>query len=158
MASRVAPITAREYRALAELRYAVRRFLTFSEVAARAAHVEPQQHQLLLALKGMPPDERPTVGAVAERLQLQHNSAVELAQRSMERGLVERRSSPTDRREVLLHLTSRGERLLRRLSLTHRTELRSTGPTLMRALAELVDGGTTRTVGAVKKKAKRKAD
>jgi DNA-binding MarR family transcriptional regulator len=135
-------ISTREYRALAELRYIVRRFLNFSEAAARDAKVEPQQHQLLLALKGMPPGGRPTVGAVAERLQLRHNSAVELTQRSIERGLVERRASETDRREVLLRITPRGERLLRRLSLAHRTELRSTGPILARALAELVDGSS----------------
>ena len=137
--TRDAQISTREYRALAELRYAVRRFLNFSEAAARGAKVEPQQHQLLLALKGMPPGGRPTVGAVAERLQLRHNSAVELTQRSIERGLVKRAGSQTDRREVLLRITPRGERLLRRLSLAHRTELRSTGPILARALAELVD-------------------
>jgi hypothetical protein len=66
-------ISAREYRALAELRYVVRRFLNFSEAAARAAKVEPQQHQLLLALKGLPPGERPTVRTIAERLQLRHS-------------------------------------------------------------------------------------
>lgn len=143
--ARPAQISTREYRALAELRYVVRRFLNFSEAAARAARIEPQQHQLLLALKGMPPKCRPTVGTVAERLQLQHNSAVELAKRSIERGLLERRSSQTDRREVLLHITPRGERLLRRLSLAHRAELRSAGPVLVRALEELVDGGGART-------------
>src|SRR5689334_5553614 len=108
--ARAAQISTREYRALAELRYVIRRFLNFSEAAARDAKVEPQQHQLLLALKGMPPGGRPTVGAIAERLQLRHNSAVELAQRSIERGLLERRGSQTDRREVLLRITPRGER------------------------------------------------
>src|SRR5664280_1936379 len=68
-------IVAREYRALAELRYVVRRFLSFSAEAARAANVEPQQHQLLLAIKGLPPELRPTIGVAAERLQLQHHSA-----------------------------------------------------------------------------------
>jgi DNA-binding MarR family transcriptional regulator len=148
-----AQISRREYRALAELRYVVRRFLNFSEAAARAASIEPQQHQLLLALKGMPPTCRPTVGKVAERLQLQHNSAVELAKRSIERGLLERRSSQADRREVLLHITPRGERLLRRLSLAHRSELRSAAPVLVRALEELVDGGGARAKKTSKKKA-----
>jgi DNA-binding MarR family transcriptional regulator len=146
-----ARISTREYRALAELRYAVRCFLNFSEAAARDAKVEPQQHQLLLALKGMPPGGRPTVGAVAERLQLRHNSAVELVQRSVESGLVERRGSQTDRREVLLRITPRGERLLRRLSLAHRAELRSTGPILARALAELVDTGGPRAANTSRK-------
>ena len=147
-----AQISTREYRALAELRYVVRRFLNFSEAAARAAGIEPQQHQLLLALKGMPTKCRPTVGTVAERLQLQHNSAVELAKRSIERGLLERRSSQADRREVLLYITPQGERLLGRLSLAHREELRSAGPVLARALEELVNGGRVRTKKTSKKK------
>src|SRR5216110_2037665 len=106
MPTMASEISLPDYRALAQLRYVVRRFLTFSETAARAAKVEPQQHQLLLAIKGMPPNRRPTIGALAERLQLQHNSAVELARRSLERGLVARRSSDEDRREVLLYITA----------------------------------------------------
>jgi len=131
-------IVAREYRALAELRYVVRRFLSFSAEAARAANVEPQQHQLLLAIKGLPPELRPTIGVAAERLQLQHHSAVELAKRSIGQGLLKRRTSDSDRREVLLHITPSGERLLRRLSLMHRKELRSAAPSLVRALEEIV--------------------
>jgi DNA-binding MarR family transcriptional regulator len=151
MVTKTAQISTREYRALAELRHVVRRFLNFSEAAARAAKIEPQQHQLLLALKGLPPEGRPTVGTVAERLQLHHNSAVELAKRSIDRGLVERRGNRADRREVLLHITPHGERLLRRLSLVHRAELRSAGPTLMRALEELVHGGGLRASPSKKK-------
>jgi DNA-binding MarR family transcriptional regulator len=132
------PITAREYRALAELRYVIRRFVNFSEAAAREAGVEPQQHQLLLALKGLPAASRPTIGAVAERLQLQHNSAVELAKRSIDRGLLERKQSESDRREVLLGVTEEGERVLARLSIAHRAELRSSGPALTQALEALV--------------------
>ena len=129
---------ARQYRALAELRYQIRCFLTFSEAAARAAGVEPQQHQLLLVLKALGPDERPTIRIIAERLQIQHNSAVELAKRSAERGLVERRTNREDRREASLRLTPAGERLLRRLSIAHRSELRSAAPRLVEALGALV--------------------
>jgi DNA-binding MarR family transcriptional regulator len=154
MTAKTPQIPVRDYRALAEVRYVVRRFLNFSEASARAANVEPQQHQLLLALKGLPEGWRPTIGAVADRLQLHHNSAVELAQRSIERGLVERLSSETDRREVLLRITPRGERLLRRLSLAHRTELRSAGPVLARALDALVDGNRAPRMIASKKKAR----
>lgn len=156
MANRAAQISTREYRALAELRYVVRRFLNFSEAAARGARVEPQQHQLLLVLKGMPSKCRPTISTVAERLQLHHNSAVELAQRSIERGLVERRSNAADRREVLLHITPEGERLLRRLSIAHRAELRSAGPVLARALEQLVAGDAARAPRSSKKKVTRK--
>lgn len=135
---RASRIFAREYRALAELRYVIRRFLSFSAEAARAAKVEPQQHQLLLAIKGLPPDLRPTIGVAAEHLQLQHNSAVELVKRSIGHGLLERRANKNDHREVLLHITPSGERLLRRLSLAHRKELRSAGPVLLQALEEIV--------------------
>jgi len=136
-------ISAREYRALAELRYQIRRFLNFSEAIARAAAVEPQQHQLLLAIRGLPQSQRPTIRAIAERLQIQHNSAVELVQRSVERGLVDRRTGPEDRREASLHLTPRGARLLRRLTVGHRDELRSAAPELVRALDRLF--GPTRS-------------
>jgi len=129
---------ARQYRALAELRYQIRRFLTFSEAAARDAGVEPQQHQLLLVLKALRPDGKPTIRTIADRLQIQHNSAVELVKRSVERGLVERRTSREDRREASLHLSRAGERLLRRLSIAHRSELRSAAPLLLHALDALL--------------------
>jgi len=127
-----------QYRALAELRYQIRRFLAFSEVATREAGVEPQQHQLLLVLKTIRSDERPTVALVAERLQIRHNSAVDLVRRSVERGLVERRTSVADRREASLQITPSGQRLLRRLSIAHRKELRSAGPLLVGALEEIL--------------------
>lgn len=129
-----------QYRALAELRYRIRCFLTFSESAARAAKVEAQQHQLLLVLKALPADEKPTVRVVAERLQIRHNSAVDLVKRTVERGLVERRTSAEDRREASLRLTPAGQRLLRRLSLAHRSELSSAAPALVDALRMIVAG------------------
>jgi DNA-binding MarR family transcriptional regulator len=132
-------LTEHEYRALGELRYQIRRFLAFSEAAARDAGVEPQQHQLLLVLKSLPPETRPTVRAVAERLLIQHNSAVELIKRSVDRGLVERRTGEEDRREASLHVTPAGQRVLRGLSLAHRAELRSGAPLLARAFDPLVD-------------------
>jgi DNA-binding MarR family transcriptional regulator len=132
-----ARVSERDYRALAELRYVIRRFLSFSAEAARAAGIEPQQHQLLLVIKGLPAELAPTIGVVAERLQLHHNSAVELVQRAEERGMVKRRTGEADRRQVLLQVTPRGERLLRRLSVLHRAEFRSAAPVLVAALEEL---------------------
>lgn len=123
-----------DYQALAVLRYEIRRFLNFSEQAARAAGLEPQQHQALLALKGLPRSKNATVGVLAERLQIQPHSAVELIDRLEARGLVRRARSTADRREVLLRPTLQGERLLRELSRAHRAELKSAGPTLLRAL------------------------
>ena len=102
-----------DYRALAELRYQVRLFLHFSEREARKMGLEPQQHQLMLALKGLPPGRRPTVGTLAERLQIQHHSTVELVNRLSAGGLVRRNRGDEDRRQVLLGLTPKGERGLR---------------------------------------------
>ena len=127
-----------EYEALAEIRYRIRRFLVFSEASAREVGVEPQQHQLLLAVRGMPEGVPPTIGRVAERLQLQHNSTVELVNRSCEKGLLEKHASPGDRREVHLQITARGMRLLEKLAVSHRTELRKAAPALVDALMALV--------------------
>ncbi len=131
-------ITAAEYRALSEFRYQIRRFLRFSEQAARRAGLEPQQHQLLLLLKGLPPEVPPRIGVVAERLQIQHHSAVELADRLVRRGFIKRQRGGGDRREVLLELTARGEKVLQELSVHHREELKSAGPTLVGALQTLM--------------------
>jgi len=126
-------LTPTDYESLAELRYQIRRFLHFSEQASRAAGLEPRQHQLLLALKGLPKDTRPRIGELAERLQIQHHSAVELVNRLSRSGYVKRRPGE-DRREVLLLLTPKGEKVLRELSLHHKSELRNAGPSLVGAL------------------------
>jgi len=140
-------LTAADYHALAEFRCQLRRFLRFSEQAARRAGLEPQHHQLLLALKGMPAGMPPTIGALAERLQLRHHSAVELVDRMEARRLVRRFHAGADRRQVLVRLTPRGQRMLPRLSLAHRAELRSVAPSLLRTLGELVGNGTRRRRG-----------
>lgn len=132
-------LTVRDYESLAEFRHYIRRFLRFSERAARNAGLEPRQHQLLLALKGLPSTVRPRIGELAERLQIQHHSAVELVNRLEAAGFVRRHRGSQDRREVLLKLTSRGERVLQELSIHHRTELRSQGPELLAALRQLLD-------------------
>src|SRR5712692_1857548 len=127
-----------DYRALAEFRYRIRRYLRFSEQAARAAGLEPQQHQLLLALKGLPDKKRRTISALAERLQIHHHTTVELVDRLEERGLVRRSRDKIDRRQVLVSPTSKGEELLRDLSLHHLDELESVGPELVQVLKKLV--------------------
>lgn len=130
----------REYQALAEIRYRIRVFLAFSEARARAAGMEPGQHQLLLTIRGLPDDQRPTIGAVAERLGVQHHSAVELAGRAERAGLIARRSGTDDRREVILAVTARGERVLDALSREHRAELATSAPALLRALRAAIAG------------------
>ena len=123
-----------DYQSLADLRYEIRKFLHFSEQAARAAGVEPHQHQFMLALKGLPKGVRPRIGELAERLQIRHHSAVELVNRLSAGGYIRRHRAEDDRREVLLALTPGGERALRELSLHHRHELRLRGPALVAAL------------------------
>jgi DNA-binding MarR family transcriptional regulator len=127
-----------EYEALAELRYQIRRFLRFSEQVAREAGLEPRQHQLMLALKGIPKGVRPKIAEVAERLQIQHHSTVELVNRLADRGLIKRQRGGNDRREVLLSLTPKGEKVLRDLSLHHRDELRHQGPELVSAMMRVM--------------------
>jgi len=126
------------FRKLADFRYQIRQFLHFSEAAARANGIEPQQHQLLLAIKGLPHGVRPTITALSERLCLRHHSTVELINRLAEHGAIVRHPSEQDRREVLIDLTPHGEELLRRLSLLHWQELQTTGPELSEALQAIV--------------------
>jgi len=133
-------LTLSDYESLAELRYQLRCFLSFSEQAARAAGLEPRQHQLMLSLKGLPSDARPTIGELAERMQIQHHSTVELVNRLSTAGYVRRLRDGEDRREVLLALTPKGEKVLRKLSLHHRAELRSAGPALVGALRRAMRG------------------
>ena len=126
------------YKALAEFRYQIRRFLRFSEETARAGGLEPQQYQLMLALKGLPGDVRGRIGEIAERLQIQHHSTVELVDRLVRRGLIKRRRSGSDRREVFLEFTPRGDKLLQEMALRHRAELRELAPDLVAALKRVV--------------------
>lgn len=133
-------ITIDDYRGLGEFRYQIRRFVRFSEQVARAAGIVPQQHQLLLAIKGLPEGRRATISDLAERMQLQHHSTVELVDRLEERGLVERCRDEEDQRRVLLKLTQQGEEVLSNLSRHTLTELRSIGPGLVSALNALIDG------------------
>lgn len=126
-----------EYRALAEFRYQIRRFLGFSEELVRAAGMEPQQHQLLLAIKGLPDGVTATVGELAERLQLKHHSTVELVNRLEKLRYVARAASQEDRRQVIVRLTPSGAGILRKLSLSHHQELEVAGPRLSKALRSI---------------------
>jgi len=133
-------ISLSQYQSLAEFHYQLRRFLHFSEQAARSVGLEPQQHQLLLALKGLPQGRPATVGELAERLQIQHHSTVELINRMVEKNFLERSRDESDQRKVIIHLTPYGEEILRKLSLLHRTELRSSGPELVHSLNSVING------------------
>jgi len=120
----VEELTCRDYRALAEFRSALRRFLRFSEEAARGEGLSPNQHQLLLAVRGWPDDGSPTIGGLAAALALRHHSTVELVGRAEEAGLVVLHRDPDDRRRQLVAVTASGNAKLARLSALHRDELR----------------------------------
>jgi len=136
--SRSQQLTASDYRALADFRYQIRQFLHFSEKAARDAGIQPQQHQLMLAVKGTDPATEPTITQIAARMHLRHHSVVELADRLSELGLIRKRRAEKDRRRVLLEITPRGEALLRKLSIIHRAELKLLRAALIKSLDELI--------------------
>ena len=126
-----------DYRQIEEFRFQIRRFLTFSETAAQAAGIEPQQHQALLVLRAAGTENLPTIGHIAGRLLLKHHSAVGLVDRLQALGLITRRANPNDARQVLVRLTSKGDRILHHLSIAHRTELDDTAPRLIEILRSI---------------------
>jgi DNA-binding MarR family transcriptional regulator len=130
----------RDYQALADFRFHIRRFLRFSEEAAHGEGLEPQQHQFLLVIQAVTEPASPTVGEVAERLLIHHHSAVGLADRLEHRGLVERIRDVADRRQIHLRLTQPGTDILMRLSALHHRELEQTGPELVAALQAVLGG------------------
>jgi len=137
--SRPADLADHDYRILATFRHALRVFLRFSEDAARSEGLTPNQHQLLLAIRGFEGDEAPTIGDAAESLQLQHHSVVELVDRAVEAGLVTRRVDRNDRRRQRLALTAKGARTLAHLSTAHREELRRFRDEMTEVLRKLDD-------------------
>ncbi len=120
-------LTKDDYEELAEFRYRLRKFLRFSENAARNVGMTPSQHQLLLAIKGYPERNFATPTELAERLQLRHNSCLGLIQRCESAGLVERLDNPEDKRSIFIRLTEHGNTLLDKLTALHKMELQSLG-------------------------------
>jgi DNA-binding MarR family transcriptional regulator len=133
-------LTLADYQAMAEFRYQIRKFLHFSEQAVQGAGLERGQYQLMLAIKGMPDGLRPRIRDIADRMHIQHHSAVELINRLEAGGYVRRDRTAEDKREVLLALTPRGEKVLEELALHHHEELRSTAPGLVAALRRVMVG------------------
>lgn len=126
-----------DYHILAAFRAALRRFLRVSEDLAHGLGLTPQQHQAMLAIRGFPGSEHPTVGELAMRLQVHHNSAVGLVTRLVKQGYARRHASKQDRRRAHVSLTQKGHGLLDKLTEAHRIELRHVGPEISRLLTEL---------------------
>jgi DNA-binding MarR family transcriptional regulator len=131
-------LTLRQYRDLAEFRRQIRKFLYFSEATAKTRGIEPQQHQLMLTVHGLSQGVKPTIGELAARMFIRHNSAVELVNRLEQTGAVVRTPALEDHREVWVRLTPSGRAALRKLALEHRNELESSGPELARALGAVL--------------------
>src|SRR5574339_1111487 len=100
-------ITKTEYEVLAEFRYTLRWFMSFSEHAAKEAGITQQQHQALLAIKGFPGREQITIGELSERLQIKHHSTVGLVNRLEAEKLIVRSLARDDRRKVFIYITTR---------------------------------------------------
>ena len=131
-------ITSAEYRALAELRYRIRLFLRAGDATALSEGLEPQQYQMLLAIRGLQEDELATVGTLADRLAIKHHSAVELVDRLEKRGFVRRLREKEDRRQVRVMLLPRGERALSGVVKERISELRASGAALAAAIQALL--------------------
>jgi len=116
---------------LAEFRFELRKFLHFSEEAATAAGLQPQQHQLLLQVVGAGKGTSVTIAYAAKRLRLRHNSVVELVDRSVREGLLLRVQDADDLRRVLLQITPKGKKVLRNLSIDHAREITVLAPKLV---------------------------
>jgi DNA-binding MarR family transcriptional regulator len=132
-------ITEQEYRGLAELRHRLRRFLQEGDATARQAGLEPQQYLLLLAIRGLPEGQIATISTLAERLSLRHHSTVELIDRMEAHGYIRRIRGKEDRREVLITLQPKGEKLLEKVVLQRIVELRSHGRALVAAISSLLE-------------------
>jgi DNA-binding MarR family transcriptional regulator len=133
-----ADLSPEQYRDLAEFRRQIRKFLFFSEGNAKEHSLEPQQHQLLLAVHGLPEGIKPTIRELASRLYIQPHSALELVNRLEQTGAITRTVGAEDRREVWVRLTAAGKAQLRKLALAHRNELENSGPELAKALAAVL--------------------
>ena len=124
-----------DYRALADIRFELRRFMRFSEVAAKEAGIRPQHHQALLAIRGA--GGHMLVGSLAEKLMLRPHTTTELVDRMVHHGLVARAPGLGEQRQVDVMISDKGVALLTSLSTEHRSELRRIRPLLSQLIAKL---------------------
>jgi DNA-binding MarR family transcriptional regulator len=129
-------LASEQYEGLAGFRLALRRFLALSDVAAREAGVTSQQYQALLTVKTQPGGEA-QIKAIADQMLIKHHGAVQLVDRLVSAGLVVRRSATSDRRGVVVALTSKGEDALAALSAAQLPELIKHGALLADSLKRL---------------------
>ena len=128
-------------KSLAEFRFQMRKFLSFSEMASERCGIPAQQYQLMQVVAAIPEDQQASITYLAERMILRHNSAVELVDRAERAGLVKRETDPTDMRRSLVSLTPEGEQILQRLVTEHVSELAPQCEHLIQALRDLQSEG-----------------
>ena|SRR5437016_2758918 len=131
-------VTLADYRALAEFRYELRRYLALSDQAARFAGLHPGQYRFLLMLKGLPDGIEPTIGNLAARLGLRHHSTVELVDRLEKRGFIYRERNERHRSFVFVRIAPKGESILRKIVASRKVDLKKAGPVLVEALNTLI--------------------
>jgi DNA-binding MarR family transcriptional regulator len=126
-------------KSLAEFRYQMRKFLSFSEMASERVGIGAQQYQLMQVIAAMPEGQKASITYLAERMILRHNSTVELVDRAERTGLVRREHDEKDLRRSLVRLTKEGETVLWRLVAEHLGELAPRAEALIEALRVLQD-------------------
>jgi len=131
-------VTLADYRALAEFRYELRRYLALSDQAARFAGLHPGQYRFLLMLKGLPDGIEPSIGNLAGRLGLRHHSTVELVDRLEKRGFIYRERNERHRSFVFVRIAPKGESILRKIVASRKVDLKKAGPVLVEALNTLI--------------------
>jgi DNA-binding MarR family transcriptional regulator len=134
-------VSVQQLRSLAEFRYQLRRYLSFSEAASESCGIGAQQYQLMQVIAAMPEDQQPSISYLAERMILRHNSMVELVDRAERSGLVRREHDERDLRRSLVQLTTHGEETLWRLVAQHLDELAPRYESFIRALQDLAANG-----------------
>ena len=149
--SRAAWVVPARLKELAEFRYRMRRFLSFSEMASEAVGISAQQYQVLQVVAAVPAGQESSISYIAERMVVRHNSAVELVDRAEKAGLVRRVADESDHRRSLVEITARGGEVLTQLAERHLMEIEAEGPEIARALQMLMAGrsSSARKVGRV---------
>jgi DNA-binding MarR family transcriptional regulator len=128
---------------LAEFRYQLRRFVSFSETASEAAGISAQQYQLLQVVATVQEAQGSSISYIAERMVVRHNSAVELVDRAEKADLVRRVADPSDHRRSIVEITQRGNDLLAQLVPLHLAEFRTENGELLKSLQRLMGFRTT---------------
>jgi DNA-binding MarR family transcriptional regulator len=130
-------------RELAEFRFQLRQFLSFSEISSERHGIQAQQYQLLQVIAAAPPGQPASVSYLADRMVLRHNSTVELVDRAERAGLVRRHTDERDLRRSIIKLTPTGEQLLRILVAEHVQELERLGERIIHSLRAVNHGDQT---------------